>query len=256
MKKAVLLKRAFLLFALLLCALASQAQGRAVFESAEAALLLSATQEVKPTGTARAAVVLPPEKTRPVHIARFDRAPVIDGKLDEEVWKGATVFKDFYQINPGDNIAPSRPTIVMAGYDAKFLYFGFHCFDEPDKVRATIARRDGVFGEDNVRMFLDTFNDQRKAYVLGFNPLGVQQDGILTEGGGTDFSVDIVMESKGMLTSDGYTVEVAIPFKSLRYEAGKGKLWGAHFFRRIKRFNNELDSWMPFSRSIVCHAAP
>src|SRR6185295_14087219 len=47
---------------------------------------------------------------------------------------------------------------------------------------------------------------------------------------------------------DGYTVEIAIPFKSLRYEAGKGKLWGAHFFRRIKRFNDELDSWMPVSR--------
>ena len=59
---------------------------------------------------------------------------------------------------------------------------------------------DNVFGEDNVRIFLDTFNDQRKAYVLGWNPLGVQQDGILTEGGNTDYSVDIVMESKGELT--------------------------------------------------------
>ena len=57
------------------------------------------------------------------------------------------------------------------------------------------------------------------------------------------------MESKGVVTEDGYTVEIAIPFKSLRYEAGKGKLWGAHFFRRIKRFNNELNSWMPIDRS-------
>jgi hypothetical protein len=52
------------------------------------------------------------------------------------------------------------------------------------------------------------------------------------------------------VTEDGYTVEVAITFKSLRYEAGKGKIWGAHFFRRIKRFNNELNSWMPISRDI------
>jgi hypothetical protein len=58
------------------------------------------------------------------------------------------------------------------------------------------------------------------------------------------------MESKGMVTSDGWTVEVAIPFKSLRYVAGKDKLWGAHFWRRIKRFNNELDTWMPLNRDI------
>ena len=65
-----------------------------------------------------------------------------------------------------------------------------------------------------------------------------------------DFSVDIVMESKGMITTDGWTLEVAIPFKSLRYEAGKGKLWGIHIWRNIDRFNDEIDSWMPNSRDI------
>jgi hypothetical protein len=191
---------------------------------------------------------LPPEKAAPVRVARFERAPVIDGKLDEEVWQQASVFKDFYQIQPGDNIKPSKTTEARLGYDAKFLYFAVRAYDEPDKVRATVARRDNVFGEDNVRLFLDTFNDRRKAYVLGFNPLGVQQDGVMTEGQGTDFSVDIVMESKGMLTADGWTLEVAIPFKSLRYEAGKGKLWGFHLWRNIDRFNDEIDSWMPISR--------
>ena len=195
-----------------------------------------------------AGVVLPPEKAAPVVVARFERAPVIDGKLDEEVWKSAVALKDFYQIQPGDNIKASRATEAFIGYDAKFLYFAVRAWDEPDKVRATVARRDNVFGEDNVRIFLDTFNDQRKAYVLGFNPLGVQQDGVLTEGQGTDFSVDIVMESKGVLTSDGWTLEVAIPFKSLRYEAGKGKFWGFHLWRNIDRFNDEIDSWMPISR--------
>ena len=87
--------------------------------------------------------------------------------------------------------------------------------------------------------------------MLGWNPLGVQADGIMTEGSGTDFSVDIVMESKGMITSDGWTLEVAIPFKSLRYEAGKGKLWGFHVWRNIDRFNDEIDSWMPNSRDIA-----
>jgi hypothetical protein len=195
-----------------------------------------------------ASVALPPEKAAPLRVVRFDSAPVIDGKLDEEVWKHAAVLRDFYQINPGDNIAPTKPTEAWLGYDAKFLYFAVHAYDEPDKVRASVARRDNVFGEDNVRLFLDTFNDQRKAYVLGFNPLGVQQDGIMTEGHGADFSVDIVMESKGILTSDGWTLEVAIPFKSLRYEAGKGKVWGFHLWRNIDRLNDEIDSWMPISR--------
>ncbi len=147
------------------------------------------------SGAGKHVVVVPPEKAKPVRVPRFDKPPVIDGKLDDEVWKQAAVFKDFYQINPGDNIAPSRPTEAFIGYDSKFLYLAFHCYDEPDKVRGTVAKRDQIFGEDNVRVFLDTFNDQRKAYVLGWNPLGIQQDGIMTEGEGTDFSVDIVMES-------------------------------------------------------------
>lgn len=195
-----------------------------------------------------ARVVVPPEKSQPIVVPRFEKAPVIDGKLDEDVWKTAVALKDFYQTSPGDNIAPSQPTEVFIGYDSKFLYFGFHAYDEPGKVRATVAARDDVFDEDNVRVFLDTFNDQRKAYVLGFNPLGVQQDGIRTEGSGEDYSVDIVMESKGLLTSDGWTLEVAIPFKSLRYEAGKGKLWGFHVWRNIARLNDEIDSWVPISR--------
>ncbi|HEY0546032.1 MAG TPA: DUF5916 domain-containing protein [Pyrinomonadaceae bacterium] len=191
---------------------------------------------------------LPPEKANPVRIPKLDKPPVIDGKLDDEVWKQAIVLKDFYQTSPGDNIEPSRKTDTMIAYDAKFLYFAFRCYDEPDKVRATVAKRDNVFGEDNVRVYLDTFNDQRRAYVLGFNPFGIQQDGIYTEGSGTDYNFDIVMESKGVMTSDGWTVEVAIPFKSLRYTAGKDKQWGIQVWRNIDRFNDEVDSWMPNNR--------
>jgi uncharacterized protein DUF5916/cellulose/xylan binding protein with CBM9 domain len=196
--------------------------------------------------------VVPAEKMQPVRITKFDKAPVIDGRLDDEVWKTAAVFKDFYQTSPGDNVAPSKPTETMIGYDAKTLYIAFHCFDEPDKVRATVAKRDDVLNgtEDSIRVLLDTFNDQRKAYVLAFNPFGIQMDGIRTEGVNVDFSVDIVMQSKGTMTEDGYVVEVAIPFKSLRYEAGKGKQWGIQIFRIIQRFNGEQDSWMPISRDI------
>ena len=199
-------------------------------------------------GGGKPSIVLPPEKAQPVKMARFDKPPVIDGKLDDEVWKHAIVLKDFYQVQPGDNLAPSKPTEVMLGYDSKFLYVAFHCFDEPDKVRANIPKRDNIFDDDYVGILFDTFNDHRKAYEFDLNPLGVQADGIWVDGQNEDFNPDFVFESKGVVTGDGWTVEAAIPFKSLRYVAGKDKLWGAHFWRRIKRFNNELDMWMPLNR--------
>jgi hypothetical protein len=195
-----------------------------------------------------AATSLPPEKSAPVSIVRFDKPPVIDGKLDDEVWSTAAVLKDFYQVQPGDNLIPQNKTEVRLGYDPRFLYIAFHCFDEPDKVRANIAKRDNIWDDDYVGILFDTFNDQRRAYEFDFNPLGVQADGIWTEGMGEDFSLDVVLESKGTVTSDGYTIEVAIPFKSLRYVAGKDKLWGVHFWRRTKRLNNSLDMWIPLDR--------
>src|SRR5215213_4730730 len=234
------MKRFVLLLALLLVAAHSPARAQTA--------AASSTEAAKETAAKPGAVALPPEKANPVRVAKFESAPVIDGKLDDEVWKQAVVLKDFYQVQPGDNIAPSKPTEVLLGYDAKFLYVAYRAFDDPEKVRATVARRDDIFADDYVGLFFDTFNDQRKAYEMNFNPLGIQADGVMTEGSGEDFSVDIVVESKGTIGPDGYTVEVAIPFKSLRYEAGKDKLWGVHFYRRIKRFNNELSMWMPLSR--------
>lgn len=209
-----------------------------------------APAKARPSPNGRATIVLPPEKAQPVRLVRFDKPPAIDGKLDDDVWKQAEVLKDFYQVQPGDNIAPSQRTEVMLGFDPKFLYVAFHCYDDPSKVRANIAKRDNIFDDDYVGILFDTFNDNRKAYEFDFNPLGIQADGIWTDGQGEDFNPDIVLESKGMVTEDGWTVEVAIPFKSLRYVAGKDKLWGAHFWRRIKRYNNELDMWMPINRDI------
>ena len=206
----------------------------------------SALDDSKPKST----IVLPPEKAAPVKIPRFDQPPVIDGRLNEEIWTRAAKLKDFYQTSPGDNIAPSERTEVFVGYDSTSLYVAFHCYDDPGKVRANVARRDDIFNDDYVGMLLDTFNDHRKAYEFDFNPLGVQEDGLWQDPiFNEDFNPDFVMESKGLVSSDGYVVEVAIPFKSLHYEAGKNKLWGVHFYRRIQRFNSEFDSWMPIDRA-------
>ena len=97
--------------------------------------------------------------------------------------------KDFYQINRRQHRAfettkSSSVTIQV------FFTLRFRAYDEPDKIRSTIAKRDNIFQDDYVGFFLDTFNDQRKAFEVFFNPLGIQGDGVLTEGRGEDFSVD------------------------------------------------------------------
>lgn len=189
-------------------------------------------------------------KNAPARIPLHSAAPVIDGVLDDEAWKSAALFGDFIQTNPGDNVAPKHQTEFLMTYDSKNVYFAFKVKQDRSTVRASVARRDQIFNDDYIIMYIDTFNDQRQAYAIGLNPLGIQADGTFTEGRGEDYSVDIVMESKGVLTEDGFTIELAIPFKSLRYEAGKNKNWGLHVFRRVKYNNNELDSWMPNNRSL------
>ncbi|HTH50981.1 MAG TPA: DUF5916 domain-containing protein, partial [Pyrinomonadaceae bacterium] len=197
-------------------------------------------------------VSLPEDRKRAVVIPEIKETTeiAIDGRVDEEAWKSAAVFKNFFQTGPGYNTEPSRRTEGYMMYDEHNLYIAFRCWDEKDKIRATVAKRDNVFGEDNVRVWLDTYDDRRRAYVLGFNPLGIQQDGIYTEGQGADFTPDIVMESKGAIQDWGWSVEIKIPFKSLRYAAGKGKSWGFNMARNIDRFNDEFDQWYPDDRDV------
>src|SRR5687767_9636683 len=113
--------------------------------------------ETKTQPPAGGNVVLPPEKANPVPIPKFESPSVIDATLDEPVWQWAAVLKDFYQINPGDNVPPSNPPVVLLGYDQKFLYIAFRAFDEPDKIRSTIAKRDNIWQDDYVGFYLDTF---------------------------------------------------------------------------------------------------
>ena len=160
-------------FALVFCLLAVNTQAA----QQDAAASTGSSNTVKAPNPKH--FVIPPEKANPVTVPKFDKPPVIDGKLDDEVWKTAIVLKDFYQVQPGDNIAPSKPAEVLLGYDSKTWYIAFRCPDEPGKVRATIAKRDNIWEDDNVGMFIDTFNDKRKAYALFFNPFGIQADGTL-----------------------------------------------------------------------------
>ena len=192
------------------------------------------------------------QKSNPVKIPRksADSTIEIDGVVSEAEWNGAALFRDFVQTSPGDNIKPSRKTEAMMSYDAEHLFIAFKCWDEKDGIRASIAKRDEIFEEDNVRVYLDTYDDRRRAYLLAWNPLGIQADGILVEGQNADFSLDVIMESKGQIHEWGWSVEVKIPFKSLRYKIGKGKHWGFNATRSISRLNDEFISWMPQDRNI------
>lgn len=183
----------------------------------------------------------------PVTIPRCTEPPVVDGRLDEPCWSSAAALTGFVQTRPGDNTPPSRATTALVIYDAQALYIGIRAQDDPAKVRATVARRDDVLDDDHVVLYLDTFDDRRRAYVLIFNPLGIQQDGIYTEGREIDYSVDVVMQSKGGVTADGYVIEVALPLSSIRYRAGAGRRWGVHVQRRIRHLDEEI-SWRPLVR--------
>jgi len=90
------------------------------------------------------------KKDAPAVITRFDKPPVIDGVLNDPQWQTATVFTDFLQTQPGDNVKPSDPTEAMIGYDSKYLYIAFHAKQERSKIRATQGRRDNVFSDDFV----------------------------------------------------------------------------------------------------------
>ena len=164
----------------------------------------------------------------------------IDGTLDDAAWQDALVQEIAYDIQPGDNTPAPAKTTVRIGYTADALYFAFHATDpDPSQIRAHLRDRDAAFNDDWVGVFLDTFNDNRRGYELIVNPLGVQADLIRDETNSNnqeDASWDGLWESAGKLTSDGYDVEIRIPFSTLRFPRGGGdQRWGISLFRNWPR---------------------
>ena len=151
----------------------------------------------------------------------------------------------FRQNTPRDGDPVSQRTEAYLGYDDTNVYVVFVCFDsEPDKIRAFLSRREDALGDDKVEIFLDTFNDRRRAYVFTVNPLGVQTDGtwVEQEGSQYDRSFDTVWDSRGTLTEEGFVALIALPFKSLRFSPENSQEWGLILARWIRR-NNEGSFW-------------
>lgn len=158
----------------------------------------------------------------------------IDGVLDEAAWAGAAILTGFSQYQPIDGVDAADSTEVLVWYNERELYFGVRAFEPHGLVNATLADRDRIDTDDNVRILLDTFNDRRRALAFGVNPYGVQADGVWTEGSAEDLNPDFVFESRGRLTDWGYEVEIRIPFASLRYQPETEQTWGINIVRRVQ----------------------
>lgn len=171
-------------------------------------------------------------------IPRLDGAITIDGILDDAAWQQAAIIDIGYEISPADNTpAPVRTTLRM-GYTDNALYLSFHAEEpDPSRIRAHLTDRDGAFKDDFVGVMLDTFNDNRRNYEFFVNPLGVQMDLMREEAtGNEDDSWDGLWESAGKITTEGYDVEIRIPFSTLRFRDTDGaRRWGVIAFRNYPR---------------------
>ncbi|MFO7979575.1 MAG: DUF5916 domain-containing protein, partial [Candidatus Aminicenantes bacterium] len=194
-----------------------------------------------------------------VKAVEYSPPPKIDGKLDDEFWQNATVLDDFTQFEPVEDSVPSEKTKAYIGYDRKNLYIAVRCYDSrPEAIRANLCKRDKVEGDDQITIYLDTFMDKKRAFTFQVNPCGVQSDGVYNEfqrrrpGGGfekIDKTWDTFFLSNARIDELGYTIEMQIPFKSLRFPDSASQIWGFQIQREIQRKNEEI-YWAPRSRDV------
>ncbi len=188
-----------------------------------------------------------------VNIPRAMHAPVLDGRLDDAIWREAAQLTDFIQGEPLDQAPPAEKSIGYVAYDARYLYFAFRAFERnPKLIRATIFPREhGGDTDDRVTLIIDTFLDKRRAYEFKITPLGIQNDGIKIEGLPGDPSPDFVWYSTGRVDEQGWVVEAMIPWASLRFPNADPLSIGFNVVRVYGR-SGEKDAWAPRKRGNPC----
>ncbi len=185
----------------------------------------------------------PPVSEPPVlRIPRVSRPPAIEDFVEGTRREAEVRVRDFRQNVPHDGTPASQETTAYLSYDEENLYVVFVCKDDPEKIRARLARREDIDTDDNVGIDLDTFHDRQRFYMFLVNPRGVQQDAIVTEGQDPDFSFDTLWYSDARLTADGFVAWMAIPFRSLRFPDAPAQRWGVAIGRLVQR-NGELSFW-------------
>jgi hypothetical protein len=176
----------------------------------------------------------------------------IDGELNDPGWKKAAKADNFAERHPGDMIPPLVNTEVYVTYDADNLYVAFVCHDDPESIRATMCQRDQFYGDDAVCLLLDTFGDATRAYELFVNPYGIQKDQLWSSIGGEDSGFDLIWQSAAEITDDGYQVEIAVPFSSLRFPNKDVQTWKIDFWRTHPRESFHQYSWAGYDLNEQC----
>ena len=185
---------------------------------------------------------------------RTETPPVIDGVLDDPVWRAAPFVSGFKTWLPDYGQEMVGDTKVYAAYDGENLYFAFRCYDpEPEAIKTSVSNRDNIRADDWIAVNLDSFNDQQALYVLYANPAGIQGD-TRYAGGHEDHDFDMVWYSDGRIDEEGYTVEIRLPLSSIRYASTDSVFMGVIFERMVSRRREagtyppldpaQADSWL------------
>ena len=176
----------------------------------------------------------------PVRAVRTERPIVVDGLLEEEVWKNDRAVTAFTQSDPDQGQPPRQRTDVRVAYDDDALYVAAHLQDSaPDSVVARLSRRDNDASSDLFGFFIDPLRDKRTGYYFAVTAAGVLLDGVLLNDGWDDDSWDGVWQARARRDGQGWTCEMRIPFSQLRYRAGEQMVWGVNFQRHISRYSEQ-----------------
>src|SRR5713226_7088376 len=198
----------------------------------------------------------PQEAAHKAEAVRVDRAPRLDGTLDDPLWQSAKPSADCRQREPRAGEAATEKTEVRILYTRHAVYFGIQCFDsESSRIIATELRRDvSQELDDHVEILIDSNHDRRDAYVFQINPLATQIDRLIvgeqnnSQGVDFDSGWDGVWISEARITQDGWSATVEIPFTTLNFTKSKDVVWGLNFKRFIRR-KNEEDLWAAYRRT-------
>ena len=181
--------------------------------------------------------------TRAVTALRVDQPPHIDGHLSEPAWQQAEAAGDFFRAQQTRGMPARLRTEVFVLYDGEAIYVGFRCW-EPDMtgLRETLTRRDTrIWDDDAVEVVLDTYHDDRNAYVFGINTLATQMDQRISNESSFTFAWDASWEAEVQKYTDHWTAEFAIPLAELQYDE-EDATWGVNFWR-ARPIDQESYSW-------------
>ena len=177
---------------------------------------------------------------------------VVDGVLGDRGWSGAARATGFTENSPRENVEPEVQTDAWITYDDAYLYVAFFARDRPELIRSRLTDRDAIFDDDFVGILLDTYGDAAWGYYLLSNPRGIQGDLRYSTARGEDTRFDIIYKSAGRITDEGYVVEMAIPFASLRFPDRTSQTWRATFYRSRPRASEQEYSWAAARRGDPC----